>query len=262
MNINQSMTSFPSGDLIFGDCTKVMQFIKENSINMIFADPPYFLSKGGISCRSGKKVSVDKGDWDKETDESKIIEFTRGWITECKRILTRNGTLWISGTFHNIFEIGVILKELDFKILNMVTWVKQDPPPNLSGRMFTHSAEFIIWAKKGPSSKQTFNLNIMTNMNNGKPMTDVWRLPHVTLKEKEFGYHPTQKPLQLLERIILSSTKENDLILDPFIGSGTTAVAALKNGRRFIGIESKKDFFDISSNRLNYYSKLFIQRFE
>jgi site-specific DNA-methyltransferase (adenine-specific) len=255
----QGKFNFPSGELIYGDCLIELKKITSGSVNMIFADPPYFLSNGGISCSSGKVVCVDKGDWDKEGDSQKVKDFTITWIRECKRILDTNGTIWISGTFHNIFEIGTILKDYNFKILNMVTWVKTDPAPNLSGRMFTHSSEFVIWAKKGPFSRQTFNLNIMKIMNKGKIMTDVWNLPHVTLKEKEFGYHPTQKPLHLIERIMLSSTKENDLVLDPFLGSGTTAIAAIKNKRRFIGIENNEKFIEISGNRIYFFSKLYSQ---
>lgn len=255
MNQNKSKLSFPNGYLIYGDCITEMKELKSHSINMIFADPPYFLSNGGISVHSGKKVCVDKGDWDKEVNPQKKKEFTNSWISECKRILKPNGTIWITGTFHNIFEIGTIINEFNFKILNVVTWVKTDPPPNLSGRMFTHSSEFIIWAKHNPTSKQYFNLNLMKTMNNGKTMTDVWVLPHVSSKEKEFGYHPTQKPLQLLERVILSCTKQNELVLDPFNGSGTTSVAALTHNRKFVGIENNKQYFEISSKRVSFFSK-------
>lgn len=250
-----SKLSFPNGYLIYGDCINEMKELKSHSINMIFADPPYFLSNGGISVHSGKKVCVDKGDWDKEVSLQRKKEFTNSWINECKRILKPNGTIWITGTFHNIFEIGTIINELNFKILNVVTWVKTDPPPNLSGRMFTHSSEFIIWAKHNPESKQCYNLDLMTKVNNGKPMTDVWVIPHVPTHEKQFGYHPTQKPLALMERIILSCTNPHDLILDPFNGSGTTSVAAVKNNRKFIGIEKNKKFFEISSKRITYFSK-------
>jgi site-specific DNA-methyltransferase (adenine-specific) len=255
MALKTDNIKFPSGELIFGDCLIELKKIKSESVKMVFADPPYFLSNGGISCKSGEKVCVDKGDWDKERDIQKIKDFTMSWISECKRLLEENGTIWITGTFHNIYDIGSTIKELNLKILNMVTWVKTDPPPNLSGRMFTHSSEFIIWAKKTPSSKQFFNKNLMAKMNNGNPMTDVWVLPHVSQAEKKFGYHPTQKPLRLMERIILSCTRENDLILDPFSGSGTTLIAALKYGRKFIGIENNQAFIDLSKKRISYYIK-------
>lgn len=255
-NIMFKTTKFNNGQLINGDCLKILPVIKTESIKLIFADPPYFLSNGGISCKSGKIVSVNKGNWDKETDKGKIKEFYTAWIKECKRILQPNGTIWITGTFHNIFLVGLLLNEFDFKILNMVTWVKADPPPNLSKRMFTHSSEFIIWAKKSKNSHQFFNHELMKKLNNENPMSDVWILPSVSQKEKKFGYHPTQKPICLLERIILSSTKEQDLILDPFSGSSTTGVAATLLNRRFLCIEQEKNYYQISLNRLAKYSNL------
>ncbi|AIM15134.1 Type II DNA methyltransferase M3.BstXII [Bacillus sp. X1(2014)] len=245
-----------TGKLLFGDCIEIMKKFKENSIDLVFADPPYFLSNGGISCKSGKIVCVDKGEWDKESNKNKIIEFTEKWILESKRVLKSNGTIWITGTFHNIFYIGMTLQKYSFKILNMVSWIKEDPPPNLTKRMLTHSVEFIIWAKRGPTSKQCFNYDILKKMNNGKEMTDAWIMPHVPYSEKSFGYHPTQKPIHLLERIILCSTKENDIVLDPFSGSGTTAVAAIKNNRRFICIEKDKKYYNLSKNRISYYLSL------
>ncbi|MFX3625128.1 MAG: site-specific DNA-methyltransferase [Ectobacillus sp.] len=254
MKTTQRILAFPKGHLILGDSLEVLKSIKDCSIHMIFADPPYFLSNGGISCHSGNLVSVDKGDWDKGKTPQEICTFTETWISECKRILHKNGTIWITGTFHNIFVIGTILKKLDFKILNMVTWTKSDPPPNLSQRMFTHSTEFIIWAKKSPVSKQKFNFSTIKKLNNNIPMTDSWILPHVPQSEKSFGYHPTQKPLHLLKRIIMSCTDENETVLDPFGGSGTTAVAALHLNRRFICIEKNSNYFNISKHRITHFS--------
>lgn len=236
--------------LINDDCLNALKKINSKSIDMVFADPPYFLSNGGISCKSGKIVSVDKGDWDKAPSPNKIDEFNFAWISQCRRVLADNGTIWISGTFHNIFSVGTILDRLNFKILNMVVWQKEDPPPNMSHRMFTHSHEFIIWAKKSPQSKQFFDYNSMLIQNNGKQMTDVWTLPHVPQIEKKFGYHPTQKPLKLLDRIIIASTKPDDIILDPFCGSGTTGVSAKSLNRKFIGVEKEKNYFLLAKRRL------------
>lgn len=242
--------------LIHNDSLIAFKKIKSNSIDMIFADPPYFLSNGGISYRSGKVVCVDKGDWDKAHNRKAIDKFNFAWIKECKRILKKDGTIWITGTFHNIFSVGQALTYLNFKILNDVVWQKEAPPPNISRRMFTHSSEHILWAKKFPTSRHTFNYDLMVKENNGKQMTDVWKLPAVPLSEKTFGYHPTQKPLILLERIIISSTNENDIILDPFCGSGTTGVAAVKLNRKFIGIEKEKRFVMLANKRISHVNNV------
>lgn len=240
----------PFVKLYLGDTIKVMNHLPTESIDMIFADPPYFLSNGGISYRSGKVVSVDKGEWDKIDSYEEMHEFNRAWIEACRRLLKKDGTIWITGTHHNIYSIGTILKELNFHILNQVIWTKTDPPPNISKRMFTFSHENIIWAKKSKQSRHIFNYNLMLNMNKGKQMTDVWLIPHVTMQEKKFGYHPTQKPLKLLDRIVKSSTLKSSLILDPFCGSGTTGVAAVANGRKFIGIDNNIDYINLSINRI------------
>jgi len=236
--------------LIHDDCLQALRYIRPSTINMIFADPPYFLSNGGISCKSGKIVCVDKGEWDKEKSRRKIDEFNYQWIQECMRILRDDGTIWISGTFHNIYSVGQALHHLGFKILNSIVWQKKDPPQNISKRMFTHSHEYIIWAKKSSKSHHYFNYAAMVKGNNGKQMTDVWMIPHVPLQEKAFGYHPTQKPLQLLNRIIIASTKQNDIVLDPFYGSGTTGVSALHLNRRFIGIERDRQFIQLTKRRI------------
>lgn len=237
--------------VIFGNCIEVMNNMVPESIDMIFADPPYFLSNGGISYRSGKVVSVDKGDWDKIDSYEEMHEFNRAWIEACRKLLKKDGTIWITGTHHNIYSIGTLLKELNFHILNQVIWTKTDPPPNISKRMFTFSHENIIWARKTKSSKHIFNYELMLKMNNGKQMTDVWFIPHVTMPEKKYGNHPTQKPLKLLDRIIKASTKKNSLILDPFCGSGTTGVAAVANGRKFIGIDNNVNYINLSIKRIN-----------
>ena len=217
--------------------------------DMIFADPPYFLSNGGISVQSGKQVSVNKGDWDKSQGFEKDNDFNRQWLSLCREKLSDNGTIWVSGTFHNIFSVAQSMTELGYKILNCITWQKNNPPPNLSCRYFTHSTEFILWAKKSSKSKHYFNYELMKAINGGTQMRDVWTLPAIAKWEKSCGKHPTQKPLPLLARIILASTNENDWILDPFSGSSTTGIASTILGRRFLGLEQETEFLEMSKAR-------------
>ena len=217
--------------------------------DMIFADPPYFLSNGGISVQSGKQVSVNKGDWDKSQGFEKDNDFNRQWLSLCREKLSDNGTIWVSGTFHNIFSVAQSMTELGYKILNCITWQKNNPPPNLSCRYFTHSTEFILWAKKSAKAKHYFNYELMKEINGGSQMRDVWTLPAIAKWEKSCGKHPTQKPLPLLSRIILASTKENDWILDPFSGSGTTGIASTILGRRYLGLEQETEFLEMSKSR-------------
>ena len=236
------------------DCLKILKAIPPQSVNMIFADPPYFLSNGGISCHSGKQVSVDKAEWDKYIPIKDRIEFNRKWIRLCRNVLDDNGCIWISGTFHNIYAVGVALELEGFSIINNIAWQKPNPAPNLACRCFTNSTETILWARKQLTQKKkgkhTFNYSLMKEINGGKQMKDVWLIPLVTREEKKFGKHPTQKPLALLERIILASTNEGDLILDPFNGSGTTGLAALKLNRKYIGIEKEAEYVELTKKRL------------
>lgn len=234
--------------IVHGDCFDVLpQF--DFKFDMIFADPPYFLSNGGISYQAGKVVCVDKGDWDKGGSPESIMEFNRQWLSLCREKLKDNGTIWISGTHHNIFSIANVLTELGYKILNVIIWAKTNPPPNISCRFFTYSTEFIIWARKCPKVPHKYNYELMKAINEGKQMTDVWRLPAIARWEKSCGKHPTQKPLALLTRIILASTDEHDWILDPFAGSSTTGVAASLCCRRFLGIEQEESFASLSRLR-------------
>lgn len=236
--------------IVHGDCFDVLpQF--DFKFDMIFADPPYFLSNGGISYQAGKVVCVDKGEWDKGGSPESIMVFNRKWLSLCREKLKDNGTIWISGTHHNIFSIANALTELGYKILNVITWAKTNPPPNISCRFFTYSTEFIIWARKCPKVPHKYNYELMKAINDGKQMTDVWRLPAIGRWEKSCGKHPTQKPLALLTRIILASTDEHDWILDPFAGSSTTGIAANLCGRRFLGIEQENDFATLSMYRRN-----------
>lgn len=234
--------------LLHGDTFQLLpQF--SFKFDMIFADPPYFLSNGGISCQAGKVVSVDKGDWDKGGTPEYMEAFNREWIALCRNKLKNNGTIWISGTYHNIFSVANALTELGFKILNVVTWAKTNPPPNISCRYFTYSTEFIIWARKLSKVPHYYNYDLMKQLNEGKQMTDVWRLPAIGKWEKSCGKHPTQKPLALLSRIILASTKPNAWVLDPFAGSSTTGIAANLLQRRYLGIERESEFIELSERR-------------
>lgn len=241
--------------LLHGDCIELLKQF-DFKFDMIFADPPYFLSNGGISIQSGKVVCVDKGDWDKGGTTEYVDSFNMAWISECRNKLKDNGTIWISGTYHNIFSIAQILSELDFKILNVITWAKTNPPPNISCRYFTHSTEFIIWARKSAKVPHCYNYNVMKLINNDKQMTDVWHIPAIAPWEKSCGKHPTQKPLAVLSRIILASTDRGAWILDPFTGSSTTGIAANLIGRRFLGIDKEEDFLIISRNRKKEIERL------
>lgn len=236
--------------LINDDTFNALKNFEEKTFDMIFADPPYFLSNNGITCSGGKMVSVNKGKWDKALSIKEKHEFNKHWIKECYRVLKDNGTIWISGTLHNIYSIGMALEEEGFKIINNITWQKTNPPPNIACKAFTHSTETILWAKKDlKKSKYTFNYNLMKELNDNKQMKDVWTTSLTKPSEKKQGKHPTQKPLEILNRIILASTKENDLILDPFCGSSTTGIAAVKLNRRYIGIDNEKEYLDLSIRR-------------
>jgi site-specific DNA-methyltransferase (adenine-specific) len=243
--------------LLKGDSLEILKGLPAASFDMVFADPPYFLSNGGITCHAGQMVSVNKGRWDKSLGFQGNYEFTKQWLALCKRVLKPNGTIWVSGTSHIIHIIGFCMQELEYKILNDITWVKTNPPPNLSCRYFTHATETIIWAGRDKNTRHKFNYELMKGMNGNKQMTSVWTIDAPRGLEKAFGKHPTQKPLTLLDRIVLSSTDERDLVLDPFAGSSTTGISAILNNREFVGIESEDEFIDLSIKRyLQYTSKL------
>ena len=244
-----SYSTYFNFTILQGDCMEQLKEIEDNSIDSIFADPPYFLSNGGISVQNGKQVCVDKGDWDKGGTPEYIYKFNRKWLSLCRPKLKENGTIWISGTHHNIHVVMRCLQELGYKVLNTITWQKSDPPPNLSCKYFNFSTELVIWARKYEKKTHKFNYETMKRLNGGSQMTDVWRIPAVGLWEKQQGKHPTQKPLRLLYRIILASTNEGDTILDPFSGSGTTGIAANLLGRKYVGIEQETDFVQLSLRR-------------
>ena len=243
---------YQDGDfkLILGDSFKILKKITPKSIDMIFADPPYFLSNDGISCSGGKIVSVNKGEWDKPLSIEDKHKFNRKWLKLCYEVLKDDGTIWISGTMHNIYSVGLALEQEGFKIINNITWKKLNPPPNISCRYFVHSTETILWAKKNvKNAKHTFNYETMKELNDNKQMKDVWETSLTKKSEKKCGTHPTQKPLEILNRIILASTNEGNLILDPFNGSGTTGIAALKLNRKYIGIDKEKEYLDLTIRR-------------
>uniref|UniRef100_UPI003132F96E DNA-methyltransferase n=1 Tax=Levilactobacillus sp. HBUAS70063 TaxID=3109359 RepID=UPI003132F96E len=237
--------------LYTGDALQLLKSMATESIDVIVADPPYFLSNGGFTNRGGQKVPVNKGDWDQVTEKYQTSEeFNATFLNEARRVLKRNGTIWTFGSLHNIYEVGYLLKKFGYHILNNVTWQKLNPPPNLSCRMFTHSTETIIWARKYPKVPHFFNYNLMRRYNHGKQMKDVWSTPVIQQNERRFGRHPTQKPLSIITRMIEASTTPEMTILDPFVGSGTTAVACQSLQRHCIGIDISPDYLAIAQRRL------------
>ena len=230
---------------------------------MIFADPPYLLSNNGFSLHAGKRVSVNKGDWDKSKGLFNDFNFHQNWIKACREALKSSATIWISGTYHSIYQCGYSLQLAGYKILNDVAWFKPNASPNLSGRYFTASHETLIWARKEEKAKHIFNYKLMklgewpedVFKKPGKQMRSVWSIGTPKPSEKTVGKHPTQKPLALLNRIVLASTNKGDLVLDPFTGSSTTGIAAYVNGRRFIGIDSDKISLDLSIRRFENLQK-------
>jgi len=231
-----------------GDSIQVMCQL-DQQVDMIFADPPYFLSNGGKKIQGTQMVSVDKGPWDKLDTLEQVNSFNRKWIDACKALLKDNGTIWVCGTFHNIYSVEMYLKEAGFQIINIITWQKSEPTPTWGDLHFNFSSEYIIWARKNPKSRHYFNFELMKQMNGGVLMPDVWKLPTVGMWEKTCGKHPTQKPLRLLYRIILASTQIGETILDPFAGSCTTGIAANLLDRKFIGIDQSEEYLNLGIRR-------------
>ncbi len=236
--------------LYLGDSLKILKTFQKESIDMIFADPPYFLSNNGVTCRGGQMVSVNKAHWDQTNmTTNEKIRYNQKWLRACKRVLKDQGTIFISGTLHNIYLIGTALELEGFSIINNITWEKLNPPPHLARKAFAHSTETILWAKKKETKRYSFNYDLMKEFNSGKQMKDVWRFPLTKPSEKRLGKHPTQKPLELLKRIMQAASKEGDLILDPFNGSGTTGIAATSLNRRYIGIDMEQKYLDLTVSR-------------
>lgn len=245
------------------DCLNVLAHFPDNYVDMIFADPPYMLSNDGFTCQAGRMVSVNKGKWDKSKGFEEDLKFHEAWLSDCKRVLKPEGTIWVSGTYHSIYQCGFLLQKLGYHILNDISWFKPNAAPNLSCRFFTASHETLIWARKDIKAKHIFNYEVMKNGKFGKDflkiqdkqMRSVWAIGTTKPEEKKFGKHNTQKPLELLTRIILASTKKDNIILDPFNGSGTTGIASKIIGeRKYIGVELEKNFIDITIKRYNELS--------
>jgi len=240
--------------LYHANCLTFMDRVHERwpdgVFDVIFADPPYFLSNGGITCHAGRMVSVDKGDWDKSNGPEENHAFNRAWLERCQKVLKPNGTIWVSGTAHVIHSVGFAMQQLGFKLLNDITWVKPNPPPNLSCRYFTHSTETIIWAAKNVRAKHHFDYQAMRRLAGGRQMKSVWEFRPPGRFEKTHGKHPTQKPEALVERIIEASTGRGDLVMDPFVGSGTTVVAAARLGRRAVGLELERSYLEQAIRRV------------
>ena len=247
--------------LLKGDSFRILKKLEPKSVDMIFADPPYFLSSGGISCQNGKQVSVNKGEWDYSKTIEDRIKYHRKWIALCREVLKDNGAIMISSTLHSVYAIGVALELEGYSIINNIIWRKTNPAPNLACRCFTHSTETIIWARKQltlkKKGKHYFNYEAMKEDNGGKQMKDVWEFDETEIveiataprSEKKYGKHPTQKPIKLLERLITAASKEGDVILDPFNGSGTTGIVAHNMKRQYIGIELDIDYLELTKKR-------------
>lgn len=255
-----------------GDSLALLDQFEDQTFDLIFADPPYFLSNGGYTCSGGKRAAVKKGDWDQSQGLESDHAFTSAWLKACKRVLKPSGTIWVSGTQHVIFSVGFAMQQLGYKLLNTVTWYKPNASPHLACRYFTHSSELLIWASPGAKGKlqHKFNYHDMKAANGGKQMRDVWALPKAGEEEidadeqgrvwtmttpkpgeKVHGKHPTQKPISLLERIVDACTDDDSVVLDPFCGSGTTGVAAVSKGRRFVGIDMDTNYLDLTKKRID-----------
>ena len=251
---SQIRAQISTGALVQGNSLEVMDALAahfpDGCFDCIFADPPYFLSNGGITCHAGKMVKVDKGAWDKSQGAELNHEFNTEWLKRCQRVLKPNGTIWVTGTSHVVFSVGYAMQQLRMKILNDITWEKPNPPPNLSCRYFTHSTETVLWAAKNAASKHVFNYKLMREHAGGKQMKSVWRIKSPALAEKQFGKHPTQKPLALVERCLLASTHAGDIVMDPFAGGGTTMAASIRTKRHGLGIELEPRYVETAVRRM------------
>lgn len=245
--------------LFAGDVIETLDELPSNSVDLIFADPPYNLSNGGFSVHAGKRVSVNKGKWDRSHGIEKDYEFHYNWIEACHRVLKENGTLWVSGTYHSIYVCGFALQKQGWHLLNEICWYKPNASPHLACRMFAASHETLLWARKTKKAKHKFNYEAMKESKwegdfikkDDRQMRSVWAITTPNPSEKKFGKHPAQKPELLLERIILACSDKHDIVLDPFCGSATTGVAALRHDRKFVGIDAEKEYLkDMAVKRI------------
>ena len=239
----------PGAVVYLADCVDLMKIMPSGCVDVVFADPPYRLSGGGVTIRNGRLASVDKGAWDRSLGFEGDHRFNLRWLEEAYRILRPGGTIWVTGTHHIIFSLGFALQTMNLKLINQITWAKPDPPPNALHTAFTHAHETLLWAGKG-GSRHTFNYDLINSRNPSAQLSSVWSIPSVPRKEKLQGYHPTQKPLRLLRRAIVASSREGDLVFDPFCGSGTTGVAAKELGRFFVGSEREGEYAELAARRI------------
>jgi len=241
--------------ILVGNCIELMRDLPSESVDMVFADPPYNLQLEGTLLRpNNSQVDGVDDDWDRFDGFESYDRFTRGWLSEARRVLKPNGTLWVIGSYHNIFRVGTVLQDLQYWILNDVIWQKTNPMPNFRGRRFTNAHETLIWCSKDKDSKYNFNYEAMKSLNDDLQMRSDWVLPictgHERIKIDGRKAHPTQKPESLLHRVILSSTETGGVVLDPFFGSGTTGAVAKKLGRNYIGLERDPDYAEIARARI------------
>ena len=245
----------PLDQILMGDCIAQMKALPAASIDMIFADPPYNLQLGGDLLRpDGSQVDAVDDDWDKFDSFAVYDRFTRAWLKEARRILKPTGSIWVIGSYHNIFRVGTAVQDLGFWILNDVVWRKANPMPNFKGTRFTNAHETLIWASMGEKARYTFNYRTMKTLNDELQMRSDWEFPicggQERLKKDGVKVHPTQKPEALLYRVMLATTKKGDVVLDPFFGTGTTGAVAKRLGRRFIGIEREADYIEAAKERI------------
>jgi site-specific DNA-methyltransferase (adenine-specific) len=240
----------PGAMVYLADCVDLMKLMPPGSVDVVFADPPYRLSTGGVTVKSGRLAPVHKGAWDRSMGFSDDHQFNVRWLKEACRILKPEGTIWVTGTHHIIFSLGFALQSMGCKVINQITWAKPDPPPNALHTAFTHAHETLLWAKKEYRSRHTFNYDLINSRDPSAQVSSVWRIPSVPRREKRHGYHPTQKPLRLVRRALLASSREGDLVFDPFCGSGTTGVAAKELGRFFVGAEKEGEYAELAGRRI------------
>ena len=240
----------PGAIVYLADCVDLMKVMPSGCVDVVFADPPYRLSRGGVTVKSGKLASVDKGAWDRSMGFAEDHRFNVRWLKEACRILKPHGTIWVTGTHHIIFSLGFALQTMRCKIINQITWAKPDPPPNALHTAFTHAHETLLWASRGKGARHTFNYDLVNSPDPASQVSTVWRIPPVPMREKTHGRHPTQKPLRLLRRAILASTREGALVFDPFSGSGTTGVAAKELDRYFVGAEMERQYAELAGRRI------------